>query len=55
MASTARISDGPFEHLDASPVRRISGVSNPTHTQPLTDTGPPPPFPGAWPEASAAP
>ena len=31
-----------------------AGVSNPTHTQPLTETGPPPPFPGASPEASAA-
>ena len=27
MASTARISEGPFEHFDASPVRRIWGVS----------------------------
>ena len=49
MASTARISEGPFEHFDASPVRRIWGVSNPLHTQPLTETGPPPPLPGARP------
>ena len=54
MASTARISDGPFEHFDASPVRRIWGVSNPVHTQPLMETGPPPPLPGARPDASAA-
>ena len=54
MASTARISEGPFEHFDASPVRRIWGVSNPLHTQPLMETGPPPPLPGARPDASAA-
>ena len=52
MGRTARISDGPFEHFDASPVRRI-WVSNPLHTQPLTETGPPPPLPGALPDASA--
>ena len=54
MARTARISDGPFEHFDASPVRRIWGVSNPSQTQPLMETGPPPPLPGARPDASAA-
>ncbi len=54
MARTARISDGPFEHFDASPVRRICGVSNPSQTQPLMETGPPPPLPGARPDASAA-
>ena len=52
-ASTARISEGPCEHFDASPVRRICGVSNPSHTQPLMETGPPPPLPGAFPDASA--
>ena len=54
ISSTARISEGPFEHFEVSPVRRISGVSNPTHTQPLMETGPPPPLPGARPDASAA-
>ena len=54
MARTARISEGPFEHCDVSPLRRISGVSNPLQTQPLIGTGPPPPFPGARPDARAA-
>ena len=54
MARTARICEVPFEHCDVSPLRRISGVSKPLQTQPLIETGPPPPFPGARPEASAA-
>ena len=54
MARTASISEGPFEHCDVSPLRRISGVSNPRQTQPLIGTGPPPPFPGARPDARAA-
>ncbi len=53
ISSTARITEGPFEHFEVSPVRRISGVSNPSHTQPLMETGPPPPLPGARPDASA--
>ena len=53
MARTARISEGPFEHCDVSPVRRICGRVESLADPALMETGPPPPLPGARPDASA--
>ena len=54
LGSTATISAPSLVHFEVSPVRRISGVSNPTQTQPVTVIGPPPPLPGALPDATSA-
>jgi hypothetical protein len=49
----ARISAFPLTHFEALPVRSTTGVAKPWQVQPSIRTGPPPPFPGAWPAVIA--